>query len=89
MSYPYLAMPSKAGVLIADMETEEEVGVNRVYVGVHNNIEHALDAHVDLVRVQDCGDGDVEICVYGNAGSLDPTYIERVTAVDIAKALGD
>ena len=90
MSYPYLVMPAKAGVFIADVEKEEEVGVNRVYVGVHYDMDRAMDAHVDLFRVQDCSDGtgDVEISVYGTPGSLEPTYELRVHAKDIKAALG-
>lgn len=90
MSYPYLVMPSKAGVFVADMEDEDAVGSNRVYIGVHNEIESALDAHVDLVRVQDCADGsgDVEICVYGKPGSLEPTFVTQISGADIAAALG-
>lgn len=91
MSYPYLAIPSKAGVFVADMEDEDAVGSNRVYIGVHNKIDHVLDKHVDLVRVQDYDDGskDVEICVYGNPGSLEPTYTVRISADDIKEALGE
>ena len=73
-------------VFMADAEAREEVGSDRMYVSV-NNAPNIIEGRIDVCCVREC-EGGIEVLVYGNAGSLEPTHTEFISAESLLEAMG-